>query len=78
MVTSTKEDSELKRLMAAMAVAGLAALGAGVTHAAADSYSASSSSSGSVDGNGACASTSLQVQQNGSDVVNQSAGQCAP
>ena len=68
----------MKRLLAAAAVAGLAALGAGVTHVAADSYSLSSSSSGSVDGSGACASTSLQVQQNGSDVVNQSVGQCAP
>jgi len=68
----------VKRVITAIAAASFAALGCGVAHAAADSYSVSSSSSGSVDTGGACASTSLQVQQNGSDVVNQSAGQCVP
>jgi len=68
----------VKGLIAAIAAASFAALGFGVAHVAADSYSVSSSSSGSVDTSGVCASTSLQVQQNGSDVVNQSAGQCVP
>jgi hypothetical protein len=68
----------MKGLIAAIAAASFAALGFGVAHVAADSYSVSTTTSGGVDSSGACASTSLQVQQNGSDVVNQSAGRCAP
>jgi len=68
----------MKGLIAAVAAAAFVALGCGIGHVAADSYSVTSGTSVDGSGTGVCASTSLQVQQNGNDVVNQSESKCAP
>lgn len=68
----------MKGIVIAAALATLALAGVGVSRVAADSYSVTSVTSVNGGSNGVCASTSLQVRQNGQDVVNRSASQCAP
>jgi hypothetical protein len=69
--------SLVRKVQLVSAALGFACVAAAMP-VAADSYSVNSSTSVSGSTSGACASTSLQAQDNGASIVDQSVSQCAP